>query len=298
MRTKVLVDFPIAYSKKQGFVQYDASDTERIEDEVFVLSDSERDEYLLGHCETLHSNRLYVHFSEKLEPEILNGLRLFCPLIFAPLMMHETPFIIAHMAQTLDGKICTNNGDSKWIGNQENLKHAHRVRAMVDGVMVGGNTVSNDLPKLNVRHVKGANPVRLLLSNSFNDFEKLPVIPGMQTFLLRRKDNPVDNLVEPITKVIYYQGETQKERIEDLLKSLKKEGIGSILLEGGPNTLTSFYCENKIDKLQIHIAPLIFGSGKSFIQLSEIKSVSDGRSLKNVFYNVVGDGMMITGELS
>ena len=82
------------------------------------------------------------------------------------------------------------------------------------------------------------------------------------------------------------------------MKSLKKEGIGSILLEGGPNTLTSFYCENKIDKLQIHIAPLIFGSGKSFIQLSEIKSVSDGRSLKNVFYNVVGDGMMITGELS
>ena len=298
VRSNVLDAFPIAYSKSRGFVKYDASDSGNMEDLEIFLSDTERDGFSSDRCETLHSDCLYAHFSGNLESEILNGLRLFGPLVFAPLMKRETPFIIAHMAQTLDGKICTNNGDSKWIGNTENLKHAHRVRAMVDGVMVGGNTVANDLPRLNVRHVKGANPVRLLLSNTFNEFEKLPETPGMKTFLLRRIDNPVEKIVAPLTKVIYYDGETQKERIDDLLKSLKQEGIGSILLEGGPSTLTSFYSENKIDKLQIHIAPMIFGSGKSFIQLSEIKSVSDGRILKNVFYNAVGDGMMITGELS
>ncbi len=288
-------EFPIRYSRSQGF-----SESKDPINEVsdLIISNGEINGLGFNNKKSLYSNSLFIHFDDNLESEILEGVKLFCPLVFAPLILKESPFIIAHMAQTLDGKICTNSGHSKWIGNEENLKHAHRLRAMVDGVLVGGNTIARDLPRLNVRHVKGSNPVRLLLSNTFCDFEKLPNVPGMQTYLLRRKGNPIENTCDSITKVIYYEGASEKDKLNDLLGKLKQNGIDSILLEGGSGTVSSFYKENKIDWLQLHIAPLIFGSGKSFIQLSEISDVSEGRKMNNVFYNKVGDSIMITGELN
>jgi riboflavin-specific deaminase-like protein len=284
---------PVSYSPKTGFIEL--KNSLRTEWN-FILSENKKSKFT--YTEVLYKNSLFVHFNSPLENEILDAIRLFIPIIFVQLTNCDLPFIIAHMAQTLDGKICTNTGQSKWIGNEENLKHAHRLRAMVDGVLVGGRTIENDLPRLNVRHVKGANPIRLLLSNTFCDFEKLPKVSNMQTFLLRRKSNPVNNLKDPIDKVIYYEGDTEREKINNLLSKLKENNISSILLEGGPSTVSSFYKEGKINWLQLHIAPLIFGSGKSFIQLSEINSVSEGKKLDNVFYNKMGDSIMITGELN
>jgi riboflavin-specific deaminase-like protein len=287
------LQFPVAYSKKKGFHEWEQG-FDKID---FILSCEEMSFMEFAERKVLYNDILYVHFNAELEEEIFVGLRLFCPLIFVPLIIKNAPFIITHMAQTLDGKICTNSGHSKWIGNEENLIHAHRLRAMVDGVLVGGKTIANDLPKLNVRHVEGSNPVRLLLTNTLNDFKNLPKVSGMETYLLRRKNNPFDQIGESITKVIYYEGATESERLSDLLTKLKLHGIDSILLEGGSGTVSSFYKENKINWLQLHIAPMIFGSGKPFIQLSEINDVSEGRKLDNVFYNVVGDGVMMTGEL-
>ncbi|MEM9544453.1 MAG: RibD family protein [Bacteroidota bacterium] len=287
--------FPIAYSDKIGFSEkINSNDSgDRI-----LVTNGDRIVTGFDNQKSLYRNDLYVHYNNGIDPDFLIGVQLFLPLVFMPLIHKERPFIMAHMAQTLDGKICTNSGRSKWIGNEENLKHAHRLRAMVDGVLVGGNTIANDLPKLSVRHVHGNNPTRLLLSNRFNDFDKLPDVPGMKTYVLRRKGNVVNKSYRTISEVIYYDGETEADRIRDLLSKLKEAGIGSILLEGGSKTVTSFYKENNIDWLQLHIAPIIFGSGKSFIQLSEINDVSEGRKLSNVFYNKMGDSIMVTGELS
>lgn len=296
IKSGVANQLPIAYSKKDGFFEWQDVKVNNAQEVDFILSDAEYSSKFTNR-ETLYKDVFFVHFNLGLNVEVLEGIRLFCPLIFVPLIYRDSPFIIAHMAQTLDGKICTNSGRSKWIGNDANLKHAHRLRAMVDGVLVGGKTIANDLPRLNVRHVKGSNPVRLLFSNTFCDFESLPKVQDMDTYLLRRKGNPVGAICDSITKVIYYEGNTDGERIGDLLTKLKENGIDSILLEGGPSTVSSFYIENKIDWLQLHIAPLIFGSGKSFIQLSEINDVSEGRKLNNVFYNTMGDGIMMTGEL-
>lgn len=288
-------EFPIAYSRQKGFFAIKNAQVDKVD---FVLSNGNVENLNFSVRQSLFGNDLFVHYDGLLNPEIMEGIRLFSPLIFAPLIMNKFPFIIAHMAQTLDGKICTNSGQSKWIGNEENLTHAHRLRAMVDGVLVGGKTISNDLPRLNVRHVEGSNPVRLLLSNTFCDFDKLPKVADMKTFLLRRKGKEIKQIYDSIDKVIYYEGNTNQERLCDLLVKLKSNGIDSILLEGGPGTVSSFYNENKIDWLQLHIAPIIFGSGKSFIQLSEINSVSEGKKLNNVFYNKMGDGIMMTGELN
>jgi hypothetical protein len=67
----------------------------------------------------------------------------------------KTPFTCVHLAQTIDGKIATVSRKSKWIGNQENLIHAHRIRALVDLILIGGNTFRIDKPKLECKAGKG-----------------------------------------------------------------------------------------------------------------------------------------------
>jgi len=198
------------------------------------------------------------------------------------------------MAQTLDGKISTNSGHSKWIGNTENLNHAHRIRALVDSVLVGGKTIAKDLPTLNVRHVSGKNPIRLLLTSNFSDFDKLPNAPSLKTILIRNQAKPLNRSTN-ISKVIYYKNTKPEENIISILKQLKINGIHSILVEGGPTTLNGFLQAKVVNLLQLHIAPLIFGSGKSAFQLPEIETVSQGLHLQNMVYHQMGNAMMITG---
>jgi len=85
----------------------------------------------------------------------------------------DVPFTMVHMAVSLDGKIATVNGHSKWIGNEQNLNHAHRLRAILDGILIGSGTVKTDSPTLNVRRVTGQSPTRFVLSNVSQDFSQL-----------------------------------------------------------------------------------------------------------------------------
>jgi len=284
----------IGYRDKDGFIILSSNPSSDLP-QVLITNKNAAPEHWIKE-RLIDDVNMYYNPTES--AELISIFKLYVPLILAKYLERNAPFIIVHMAQTLDGRISTCTGKSKWIGNEENLKHAHRLRALVDGVMVGGNTIANDKPRLNVRHVEGPNPIRLLLSNSINNFESLPCVDGMKSYLLRRKGNAAKHTGDVISKTIFYEGETDVEKLDSLFLCLRNEGIRTVLLEGGPETVTSFYKENRIDWLQLHIAPLIFGSGKSFIQLSEINDVSEGRKLKNVFYNRMGDGIMMTGELN
>ncbi len=245
----------------------------------------------------LLEDEIWFYSTPGCDPSILSCLKLYVPLCAASLFRPGKSFVMVHMAQSIDGNVAIESGRSQWIGNEQNLLHAHRLRALVDGVIVGGNTARQDHPGLNVRHVTGDDPARIILSDLFLDFPKLPIVEGMRTLSLRSTRLPEN--VEGITEsdVIYHKPADGKFDADNLLNQLRAVGVFSILIEGGPITFRSFFETGTVDWLQVHVAPTIFGSGKSLITLPAIEAIDDAIKLRNPFYVNMGDAIMVTGQL-
>ena len=255
------------------------------------LSLDERDEAVLV------SDRLWLYAKADAAPGFVDCIRHYVPLCMAPSRHDESPFVIVHMAQSLDGKVCTESGNSKWIGNPENLTHAHRVRALVDGVLVGGNTARQDLPQLSVRRVEGEDPARILFSDSFDEVGDLPVVDGVRTILLRSARRGGSDDTNDAFETVCFDVSDGATDIRGLLARLKSGGIRSLLIEGGPLTFRSFLDAGAVDWLQLHIAPIILGAGKSIVTLPPPDSPSDALALRDPFSVAMGDAVMMTGSL-
>lgn len=200
---------------------------------------------------------------------------------------------VCHFAQTLDGKISTETGDSKWIGNEENLIHSHRMRALCDGILVGARTVEADSPQLTVRKVKGKNPVKIILGTPKCDLASLLISKPNKVFVLGTQ---TQNFSPPIEFIqLNSNGIDKKIPPKTILQKLYELGIYSVYIEGGTVTTSHFLQVNQVDILQLHIAPLLFGSGKAGISLPSIEMVKDARTFEEFQFLPVGDSMMFTG---
>ncbi|MFK7979417.1 MAG: RibD family protein [Saprospiraceae bacterium] len=250
---------------------------------TFVLTE-------VGNIKPLYSNGLT-------EMEML-FFKKYLPYCFLSLKAKKLKraITITHFAQTLDAKIATNTGDSKWIGNAENLTHAHRMRAICDGVLVGSRTVEADNPKLNVRHVSGNNPVRIVLGNPDSDFKSLLACSNEKILVFGKEKLSV----QPPLESIVLPKKCPKASIEPIaiLTKLFTLGIHSVYIEGGATTTSNFVNSKAVDILQLHIAPMIFGSGKASIVLPNIEAVNEAISFKEYNFLPFGDSMMFTGFLN
>jgi diaminohydroxyphosphoribosylaminopyrimidine deaminase/5-amino-6-(5-phosphoribosylamino)uracil reductase len=231
----------------------------------------------------------------QLKNKHLKFLQIYLP--YCLMKLHAIKFgrslAVAHFAQTLDGKIATATGDSKWIGNEENLIHAHRMRALCDAIMVGSGTVKFDKPKLTVRMVPGKNPHRVVIGNSCEDFHSLLEACPDEVTVLGSIDCTFPEGVN------YFKLETNGDHIaaETILQFLFSRGIYSVYLEGGPLTTSNFLKDKKVDILQLHLAPMLFGSGKQAIKLPHIEQVTDGVQFENFRFWKMGDAIMFGGCL-
>ena len=198
----------------------------------------------------------FIQLQQYHTDEIPEHLRLFLEkyLLYALLplkaLRENRAIAVAHLAQTLDGKIATSTGDSKWIGNQENLIHAHRMRALCDGVLVGSHTLVEDQPKLTVRHVEGKNPTRIILGNPTPEFDCLLESAAAPILTLHHKT------IETHTAVQYFKFEATKGHIctEKVLAFLFKKGIHTVYIEGGAKTISCFFENSDVDILQLHLS--------------------------------------------
>jgi len=200
---------------------------------------------------------------------------------------------VSHFAQSLDGKIATGIGDSRWIGNEANLEHAHRMRALCDGILIGKNTLRNDRPQLTVRRVEGPNPVRIVIGSRIEDCSSLVKASSDEIILFHKAATNID---EAEVRQILYREEHAFIPCAVVLERLFQEGIYSVLIEGGAKTTSRFLQENLLDILQLHLAPMILGSGRDSFQLPEILKIDAAIGFKKFFFQQVANTFMFVGQ--
>jgi diaminohydroxyphosphoribosylaminopyrimidine deaminase/5-amino-6-(5-phosphoribosylamino)uracil reductase len=216
---------------------------------------------------------------------------------------NKRPFVILKMAQTLDGRIATTTGESRWISGPQSLKLAHRLRAEVDAVVVGMGTVRKDNPALTVRLVKGKNPYRVVLSQSLNfprkcllldnnsDYKTIIATNGEEIERFSRTKRGRRNL-------IYWSLRTDSDGLLDLHDFVTKAeefGFHSLLVEGGGAIATSFLKIGLVDKYIIVMAPFVLGNGISAVGDLRARKLADAISFEHYFFQASGTDNVFVG---
>lgn len=178
------------------------------------------------------------------------------------------PFVVAQLGQSLDGRIALPNGESRWINNAAALDHLHRIRAIVDAVVVGIGTAIADDPMLNVRRVSGRNPARVVIDPRGRLKPDARVLANDDTscYVVTRPDvrPPPGALHVPI------DGSPQAFSPVAVVDALFARGMRRLLIEGGAQTVSGFIDANAVDRLHILVAPCLLGSGKTGINLAPL----------------------------
>ncbi|NTU97131.1 MAG: bifunctional diaminohydroxyphosphoribosylaminopyrimidine deaminase/5-amino-6-(5-phosphoribosylamino)uracil reductase RibD [Chlorobiaceae bacterium] len=175
------------------------------------------------------------------------------------------PFVAVKLAETLDGKIATSLGASRWITGEESRREVHRLRAVYDAVLTGEATVRLDDSLLTVRNCEGRNPLRVILDRRMN----LPLDAGIfnaeaPTIVFASKERrgvgKVQQLKELGVEVAFVADHAGGLDLKAVLQELQRRNVLSLLVEGGSRLSASFVRENLADKLYLFIAPKLFGS--------------------------------------
>lgn len=202
---------------------------------------------------------------------------------FFKFMTAGLPYVTLKMALTLDGRIATASGDSRWITSVLSRREAHRERALHDGVMVGIGTILQDDPELTVRLVRGRNPLRIVVDSSLRIPLGAKVLrdqPKAKTLIAcssSRDQEKYEKLREMGIELI--TSGTGPVALPGLLAELGERGISSIMVEGGAGLYTAFLRENLADRVLAFIAPLITGKGIEAVGDLGTERIADSRRL-------------------
>lgn len=227
---------------------------------------------------------------------------------FEKFIVQKKPYVHLKFAQTLDGKMVTKSGSSKWITDDEARKKVHELRYRYDGVVIGKETLINDNPSLTIRYgmdTNGKVPWRIVigdpagLETHYNLFNDEFVSKTMMVFRKRKcsvnEEAKMKLLEERGVRFVPVEGDGNWLTPEEILTALGKEKIGSVLIEGGPTLLTQFIEAKEYDRLSIFIAPKVIGNGRSFYE-SETTNMEEALCLKNPKYEMINNQIVIEAE--
>lgn len=225
--------------------------------------------------------------------------------VFMKYIVTRKPFVVMKCAMSLDGKITTSSGESKWITGEASRRDVHETRNKLSGIMVGVETVIKDNPELTCRIDNCRNPVRIIVDSTLripleskviNEIHKAKTI--IATTMKATKDK-IKALESRGINVLIVKLKNKRVDLNHLMTKLGELKIDSILLEGGAALNFSALEEGIVDKVEIYIAPMIIGGEKSRTPVGGkgVGFLNQAYKLKDLTSRRIGDDILLEGYI-
>lgn len=212
---------------------------------------------------------------------------------FVKYMKKGMPYVTLKLAQSLDGKITTRTGDSKWISNEASRRLVHQWRSLVDAVMVGVDTVIRDDPLLTAR-TEDRQPVKIVVDSKLRAplnakifSNKSPAKTIIATTSLAPK-NRIKRILRKNAEVLFAGSKNGKVGLKALMRILAEKGIINIMIEGGSSLAASALGEGIVDKVLFFIAPKI---------IADKNEVKEALKVKGLTVKRIGSDFLLEGRL-
>jgi diaminohydroxyphosphoribosylaminopyrimidine deaminase/5-amino-6-(5-phosphoribosylamino)uracil reductase len=217
----------------------------------------------------------------------------------------KTPFVTLKLASTLDGRIATCTGESKWITGEAARRFVHKMRAEADAVMIGIGTVLKDNPELTTRLVKGKDPVRVVVDSRLRIPISARILNRKKSAIIvattkdkGQKEKKIKALNAKGAEVLLLPAKDGMVDLTALIKELAKREITSIMIEGGSSLAASAIKEAIVDKVAIFVAPKILGKeGLPTIENLGIKRIRNAIRLRGLECRRLGEDILLQGYI-
>lgn len=225
--------------------------------------------------------------------------------VFMKYISKRKPFVVMKCAMSLDGKIATKTGESKWISCEESRELVQILRNKYTGIMVGINTVIKDDPRLTCRIKDGRNPVRIIVDSNLRipmESNIVKTASEVRTIVAAAKgisDSKIKALEDKNIEVIITDSVNSKVNLNELMNKLGEREIDGILLEGGGTLNYSALEAGIVDKLLFFMAPMIIGGKMSIgpVSGSGISKLNETFKIDQVTCSSVGEDILIEGYI-
>jgi GTP cyclohydrolase II len=247
-------------------------------------------------------NRL-GHNGSLVSPETLETTPVDIRNLLGPVRpQHDRPYVVVKYAQSLDGRIATSVGDSRWISSEAERMMSHSMRAHCDAVMAGIGTVINDDPQLTVRLVSGSSPIRIILDSKLRMPDEAKVLTEEGTTVILTTERSEAQRRRRLTRrgaeIVVLPQRGGRVELGEALHYLRRRGVESVLVEGGAGVITSLLASRGLaDRLVVSIAPSVLGRGIEAVGDLGISAVASGLRLGNPTVHLVGRDVVMGADL-
>lgn len=224
--------------------------------------------------------------------------------VFVTWMKTRRPFVTVKVAQSLDGKIATRSGQSRWISGPVARAWAHRLRGQVDAILVGEETLLKDNPRLTVRlNGKRKSPVKVILDSHLRTPPSARIFSsGTPVIIATTKKASFkreEHLRRAGAEVIRFPAQSERIPFRLLLRELAKREISHLLIEGGGRVIASAFEERSVDRICFLMAPKVIGGEEAptAVEGTGVTSLRRAIPVRNVTVKPLGSDFLVTGDV-
>jgi len=224
--------------------------------------------------------------------------------VFIKYITKRMPFVVVKIAESLDGRIATKTGDSKWITSDKSRSYAHRLRSEFDAIMVGVNTVLRDNPRLEAWFSK-KHPIKLIVDSQLSTPENANIFSRTSSVIIAtlpvRSGQETENrmILSKKAKILEIKEKSGQINLKDLFKKLAQMQISSVFVEGGGTLIGSLFDDGLVDKIMFFISPKIIG-GKdavSSVMGQGVSRIDRALKVKDTVYKKIGEDLLVEGYI-